>query len=156
MEEIGGALSLLAILGFVAFWIWHGEKAKKDRRQQRLEASEKLFDRIGSGEALTNFLKSEEGRRVLDELNEPSPKKQTGAGIRVSIISLLTAGAITMSMGAGFFYVAPSTEPELVVPGAMIGGIGAGCIIAAIIQYILGKSWGLLDSGKPKDSHAAH
>jgi hypothetical protein len=144
MEEIGNAITLLAIFGFVAFLIWHGDKNRQARRELKVAEREKLLDRLGTGEALQNFLQSEDGSKFLGELNEPVRERRGGGNLKMSVIGLLTAGVITLSIGAGFFYAAPRVNDMLIVPGGIIGGIGVGCLIAALIHYWLGKSWGLL------------
>ena len=149
METIGEGLSLLAILGFVAFLIWHGDQSGRERRQQRLAERERLFSQIGSGEALASFLQTEEGRKMIAELNEPE-KKQGGGNLRMSVIGLLTTGVITLAVGAGFFYAAPRVQDTLLVPAGIIGGVGVGCLVAALIHYVLGKAWGLL---KPEEEN---
>lgn len=150
METIGSGLSLFAILGFVAFLIWHGDQSKRERRQQRLAERERLFAQIGPGEALASFLQTEEGKKMIAELNEPE-RKPGGGNLRMSVIGLLTSGVITLAVGAGFFYAAPRVPNDtLLVPGGIIGGIGVGCLVAALIHYVLGKAWGLL---KPEEEN---
>lgn len=146
MDELAGSLSFLAILGFVAFLIWNREHSKRERRRQKLEERERLFDRIGSGDALTQFLQSEQGAKLLDQINQPESWNGRRGGLRMSVIGLLTAGVITMTLGGSFFYLAPMIEPDLIVPGAIIGSVGVGCIIAALIHFILGRAWGMLKS----------
>lgn len=147
MEEIGNGLSLLAIFGFVAFLIWHGDKSRQAQREQKLAERERILDRIGTGEALTSFLESEQGRELLKQLNEPVKGRHGGGSgnLRMSVIGLLTAGVITLLIGASFFYAAPRVQETLIVPGGIIGGIGVGCLVAALIHYVLGRAWGLLD-----------
>lgn len=152
MEEIGGGLSLMAILAFVAFLIWNADQSKQEKRRQKSAARDRVLAQIGSGEALTSFLRTEEGRKLLGDLDDPEKKSQSPGSIRMSIIGLLTGGVIMLVMGAGFFYAASRVEDNLIIPGGIIGGVGVGCIIAALIHYVLGKAWGMLDPADEKDN----
>jgi hypothetical protein len=152
MEEIGNGLSLIAVFGFVAFLIWHGDRAKEEKRRRRSEERKMIFDRIGSGEALTSFLQTEEGRRLLDETDVPEKVVRGLGGLRGSVLGLLTAGIIATITSGGFFYATSQGFQELVIPGAIIGSIGLGCIAAALLHYIFGKVWGSLDPDKENGS----
>jgi hypothetical protein len=151
MDEIGDGLSLIGILAFVAFLIWNADHGKQEKRRQRNAERNKLLAQIGSGEALTSFLRTEEGKKLLGDLDDPEKKEQNPNNIRMSIIGLLTGGVITLIVGAAFFYAAPRVEDNLIIPGGIIGGAGLGCIIAALIHYVLGKAWGMLESDEDQD-----
>ena len=151
MEDIGNGLSLLAILGFVAFLIWHGDKSKQSQRELKVAERERILDRIGTGEALTSFLESAEGKAFLRQLNEPVKGRHGGGSLKMSVIGLLTGGVITLLVGASFFYAAPRVQDSLIVPGGIIAAVGIGCLIGALIQYVIGKAWGLLDDTDRKD-----
>ena len=50
------------------------------------------------------------------------------------------------SLGGGFFFVADDNLEQLLVPGAIVGSVGIGCLAAALIHYVLGKAWNMLDA----------
>jgi len=153
MDDIGGGLSFMAILGFVAFLIWNRDRSKQEQQRQKLAEREKLLDRIGTGEALTSFLRTDEGKRLFARIGEPEMPENRG-GMRASFLRLLTAGVIATLTGVGFWYVAPLVEPELLIPGAVIGAIGLGCIAAAVLHYVFGKIWGTYDP-EEENGHSA-
>lgn len=144
MEEIAGSVSFLAILGFVAFLIWNREQSNQARRRQRQSERERLFEQIGTGENLTSFLQSDEGKRLLEEIHEPVNRKGMVGGMKSGVVILTTTGVISLSLAAGFFFLANRLEPDLIFPGAIVGSVGLGCIAAALIHYLLGKAWGLI------------
>jgi hypothetical protein len=146
MEDIGEGLALIAILGFVAFWIWHGDSQKENRRREQLRERERLLDRIGSGEALTTFLNTDEGKKLMNDMNAPDPQTSRGGGLKMSILGLMTAGVICLALGGGFFYIADGSQEQLLIPGAITGSIGIGCLAAALIHYLFGKAWHMLDA----------
>jgi hypothetical protein len=69
----------------------------------------------------------------------------------MSIIGLLTSGVICVGIGAGFLYASHLVEPELVIPAGIVSGVGVGCLVAALIHYVLGKVWGMLDDNGNRD-----
>jgi hypothetical protein len=154
MEDIGAAFSLLFILTFVAFIIWHRHRERMEKRRLLLDAQTRILDRIGTGEALSAFLQTEQGQALLrshEVAEEPEKPGRGHGGLRMSIIGLLTAGVICIGIGVGFQYAARLTEPELVIPGGIVMGVGVGCIVAALIHYLLGTVWGLLRSDGEQD-----
>ena len=148
MDEIGDGLSLLAILGFVAFMIWHGNRDKIEKRRLRLEEQNLLLDRLAATGGLNEFLQTEQGQKFLDSFNEadkaatPQPHAYRGG-----VVGLLTAGLIGLPMSAGFFLVAGFVGLQLVIPGAIIGGASVGCLIAAAAQALLGRRWAAQNAG---------
>lgn len=142
MDGIGDGLSLLAILGFVAFLIWHGNREKVDKRRLRLDEQNQLLDRLAANGSLSEFLQTEQGQKYLDRLQAPEKSRRPSPdAYRSGVVALLTAGLIALPMGAGFFFVAPRVEPGLLIPGAIIGASGIGCLIAAWVQNLLGRRW---------------
>jgi hypothetical protein len=64
----------------------------------------------------------------------------------MSILGLMTAGVICLALGGGFFYIADGSQEQLLIPGAITGSIGIGCLAAALIHYLFGKAWHMLDA----------
>ena len=150
------ALMLLTILGFVGFMVWLRHKSRLEKRRLQVEAQTRILDRIGPGDALTSFLQTEEGRALLsihESLEDQTmfnPRRHDG--IRMSIIGLLTGGVICLGIALGFVVVAHAIiDEDFVVPAAIVAGVGVGCILAAVIHYVLGKAWGMLGSGADRD-----
>jgi len=158
MDEIGNGLSLLAILGFVAFLIWHGNREKIDKRRLKLEEQNLLLDRLSSSGSLTEFLQTEQGQKFLDRFQEPEKSAAPPQlyAYRGGVMALLTIGLIAVPMGAGFFFVAPRVEPALIIPGAIIGGAGIGCLIAAGVQALLGRRWAARNGGDERENRNRH
>lgn len=156
MEDLAAALIMLFILAFVALMVFHKHHGRVERRRLQLEAQSRLLDRIGPGDALTAFLKTEEGKALLrsyESFEEPDkPAHRRHDGIRMSVIGLLTGGVICIGIGAGFMYAAQMTmDQDLMIPAGIVAGVGVGCIVAAIIHYALGKAWGMLGNGREQD-----
>ena len=146
-DSIGNALELLAILGFVAFLIWYGYRAKVDRRRLKLEEQNMILDRLGNSDNLNEFLQTEQGKKFLDRLNEddrPDEESHKQRLYRMGVIGLMTAGMITLMVSLGLFFAANLSDFKLIVPASIIGGVSIGCLLAAWVQHILGRKWGML------------
>jgi|GEM_PF-3245812 hypothetical protein len=148
-----GLLIVIAVLVFVAFLVWIRTRDNFQRRRLQLEIQEKMLDRIGPGEALTEFLRTEEGRWFVTQLTaEPSRSPDT----RVRILALTTLGLIALFGGLFFVNAAlvpnvlvadPEIPTELValfsLPAFLLTGAGIGALIAAWIMRRLSKKWGM-------------
>jgi len=150
------ALMLLVIFGFVGFMLWLRHRDRFEKRRLQVEAQTRILDRIGPGEALTAFLQTEEGRALLKSHESPEMPDALNLrrhdGIRMSIIGLLTAGVICLGIALGFLVVSHAVvDEDFVIPAAIVGGVGVGCMLAAVVHYVLGKAWGMLGSGSDRD-----
>jgi hypothetical protein len=152
---MGPAVIVASILAFVAFLIWNGTRASLERRRLQLDAQGRVLDKIGSGQALTDFLKTAEGQRFFT-----SPAAQTG-DTRSRILVLTTLGLIALF--GGFVFVnavllpnmlsrEPSIPADLAVaalPAALLAGAGVGALVAAWLMHRLSKKWGMLQAPSP-------
>lgn len=150
------ALIVFSVLVFVAFLIWNRTKDNLERRRLQLQVQEKMLDRIGPGEALTDFLQTDEGKWFVSQLTaEPARSKDT----RMQVLTLITLGLIALFGGLFFVNAAliPNVlveEPEIPtdivalvsVPAFLLVGAGVGALVAAWIMRRLSKRWGMLDS----------
>src|SRR5690606_29494490 len=90
------ALIVFSVLVFVAFLIWNRTKDNLERRRLQLQVQEKMLDRIGPGEALTDFLQTDEGKWFVSQLTaEPARSKDT----RMQVLTLITLGLIALFGG---------------------------------------------------------
>jgi hypothetical protein len=137
-----GPLTLLGILGFVAFLIWIVHRGRLEKRRLLLEEQNKLLDRIGSGDSLAAFLKTEHGQAILSRLNGTEGEDQNPhTAYQRGIVGLLTAGVICLSLGLSLVPVAILVEWDVLIPAFVVTGVGLGCLLAAWIQAVLGNRW---------------
>ena len=146
MEDIGAALFLMAVFGWVAFLIWNKSQKKQAERQMLFEAQKQILDKLGSGPELTQVLASEEGKAFFDRLKEEP--RQSGKTNELTylgwVMGMLMGGLVTLGVGLGMFYAAQRIDPEYIVPGGILVGAGGGLLIASAVTYRLSKKWGLL------------
>lgn len=145
---MGSGLSTLAVFGFIAFLVWHGSREKFEKRRLRMEEQSRILDRIGSGPELVEFLRTEEGKRFLSQLDEQEDDKPRGHGFRMGIIGLVTAGVIVGCLTTAFFVLAEFFDDQFYIPAVILAGVGVALILAAGVQYLFGRKWGLLETDR--------
>jgi hypothetical protein len=154
---MGPAVIVASVLAFVAFLIWNGTRASLERRRLQLDAQGRMLEKIGSGQALTDFLKTAEGQKFF-----ASPGQASDA--RSRILVLTTLGLIALF--GGFVFVnavllpnllsrEPSMPADMAVaalPAALLAGAGVGALVAAWLMHRLSKKWGMLQApSSPSD-----
>lgn len=134
-------LVLTAILAFIAFLIWINRRSGIERRRLELDAQAKILESIGPGEALTEFLRTDEGRHFVERITaEPSGSEDTGK----RVFLLTTLGCVALFGGIVFLngVVLPNAlteDPEIPLdlvllfstPVFLLMGGGIGALIAA-------------------------
>ena len=148
-----------SILAFMAFLIWNRSRVTLERRRLELDAQTRMLERIGPGQALTDFLQTHEGKQFFAQLTVSGSTSTGSKDTRTRIFVLTTLGLIAMF--AGFFLVMGFLIPSFLsrVPGSPAGGgfmtvlpvfvlsgAGAGALIAAWLMHRLSKKWGMLES----------
>lgn len=155
--NLAESLVVFSILAFVAFLIWNRARSNLESRRLQLEAQAQILEKIGSGQALTDFLKTGEGKVFFNQLTAPQSAPTRSKDTRTQILVLTTLGLIALC--AGFFFVMAVSIPASVagdptLPGAarfvaflpvfLLAGAGVGALLAAWIMYRLSKKWGML------------
>ena len=158
--HMSAGLVVAAVLAFIAFLIWNRTRTTLERQRLQLDAQTRMLDRVGSGAALAEFLKTDEGQRFLKQIAPPEPQ---GKDARGRIVMLTTLGLVALF--GGFIVVNGALLPtllaedpelplELVAMGALpaflLTGAGVGALVAAWIMHRLSKKWGMLNAQEPK------
>jgi hypothetical protein len=140
---------------YVAYVILEGIRS---RQQARLtsEFHQKLLDRVGSAQELSELLNSEGGARLLATMS-PSGARQTG-GVPFRILRALQAGLVLLALGIGLFIFAGSRALSLegadvvTMIATIATALGVGLLASAAASYVLSRRMGLLrepDSAAP-------
>lgn len=151
-----GPLIVFSVLAFVAFFIWNRTKDSLERRRLQLDAQARMLESIGPGEALTEFLKTDEGQRFFNQLTASPSRRALGKDPRTLVFVLITFGLIALF--GGFVAVNAILIPNLVVdepemptdvlalisaPAFLLTGAGIGALVAAWIMHRLSKRHGM-------------
>jgi hypothetical protein len=155
--NLAESMVVFSVLAFVAFLIWNRTQSGLERRRQQLDAQARILEKIGPGQAMVEFLKTDEGRRFFNQLTAPHVALSGSKDTRKAIFVLTTMGLIALS--AGFFFVMAVSLPTSLVenptptgaarfvaflPVFLLTGAGVGALLAAWIMHRLAKKWGML------------
>jgi len=118
-------------------------RGKERRTQLQADVQTNLIDKFGSAPDLLAFLKTEEGRQFLGEL-ESGPKRSA----RDRIIRGIGKSLTTSMVGLGFLIIGflPATSNEFcIVVGFLLLFLGVGLFLSALLSLKLSRNWGLMD-----------
>jgi hypothetical protein len=155
-------LIIASILAFAAFLIWNRTRASLERRRLQFDAQARMLERIGPGQALTEFLQTDAGKRFFSELTSDAPPRKD---VRTRIFVLTTLGLIALF--AGFIFVNAALLPTLLseepsipadiialtaLPAFLLTGGGVGALVAAWLMHRLSRKWGMLEARDPRET----
>ena len=141
----------LAAFTMVAFIVWFQTREKQTRIQARTELHKHLIDKFASGTELAQFLETEGGKNVIEDLGRGERHVRTRA------LAPMIAGSVLTCLGAAFLLLA-FWQPGLVIAGGVIFAIGVGFLIGAVVTLRLTRSWeaekerGVLDGSRSSGS----
>ena len=129
-----GTLIPFGAFAMVVFIVLFRTREKQARVQARTELHKHLLDKFGSGAELAQFLETEGGKKMIEDLGkgDVSAKERS--------LRPLIAGIVLTCLGIAFL-VLTYYEPDLVMPGGILLAIGVGFLIAAFVTLRLSKSW---------------
>lgn len=160
MEDIlGGLAGLTAGLMVLSVFIWLVRTIVDHRRWLRtskvqVEMHTKLLDRLTTNEDLMAYAQSPAGSRFL-ESTPISLEAESRASAPVGrIIWSMQAGIVLMALGGGLLWVQKDAIEEvrqgISVIQAIVGSVGVGLIVSAVVAYVVSGRLGILP---PKKAH---
>jgi hypothetical protein len=107
----------------------------------------RLLEKVDSSQTLLAYVETESGRRFLESLRveqtEPAmPYRRILNGVQSGIVLSCFGAGMLLLHGYG---VAP--EQEFAIFGALALALGIGFGVAAVVSYVLSRSFGLLQRG---------
>jgi len=162
MEDIlGGLAGLTAGLMVLSVFIWLVKTIVDHRRWLRtskvqVEMHTKLLDRLTTNEDLMAYAKSPAGSRFL-ESTPISLEAESRASAPVGrIIWSMQAGIVLMALGGGLLWVQKDAIEEvrqgISVIQAIVGSVGVGLIVSAVVAYVVSGRLGILPAKKVEES----
>ncbi len=138
---MGQGLSWIAVAAILTgpLIIWIALRFQQAKIQAQRDVQLALLGKFSSGEEMTRFLATEEGKRLVDHLSTPGEEdpRQKTAG-------MLTGGSILMMLSLGFAGLALTQDLDrLAIPAVAIGSVGLGLFVGAAISHRFSKKVGL-------------
>jgi len=142
VSDILGPLGALAFMVWIIWVIMTGLRKSRIIKAQ-IGIREKILEKIGSGQEMMDFMKSEAGKGML----EPLPTETTTPQGFSRILRAMQAGVILAVLGAGILLLnsAMQVDEEVTMLGGLVLALGIGFLLAAAASYVLSKNWGLLN-----------
>ena len=151
----GVFIGFLTIVSIVTWLLRQLIDYRRWLRQSRVqtEVHTKILDRLQSNEELLAYIQSPAGRHFLESapIAVESGPRPMGAPLG-RILWSVQAGVVLATLGGGFALLQRNV-PEEVAPvfyalGIVVGALGVGAMISAVVAYFLSARLGLLPTPK--------
>jgi hypothetical protein len=114
--------------------VWLATKEKQSRARYRADVQRDLIAKFPSGQELAEFLKTDESRRIFQELSStPAPSDPIQ-----KVVGIVIGGTVMSALGIGFLFLTRH-EPDFIIPATIILSVGIGLLISAAVAYLLMK-----------------
>jgi hypothetical protein len=148
-----------AFFGMVAFIAWTLVNAWQRRQQLKLmaEFNGRLIERMGSVKDFSEFLQTEGGASLLNNLTiERGP-----TGVHDRILRASAIGVVLVALSFGFlflgWYFTFTDHDVFTIVGVIVLSLGLGCILSSGVSYRLASALGVLGAtGRHANGHLAH
>ena len=138
-------LLLALVVGYISWLVFSSLRSLLTARLQAA-AQARLIDRIGSAEALTQFVESAPGMAFLQSLNVDANRphavlQSVLTSVRFGILLLFAGGTL---LGLHWTSVLPASD--FLVVGMLAAVVGLGCLVSAAATYVLAGRFKMLPS----------
>ena len=133
--------AILPIAGivFVIGVIFMAHRQKRHRLEAQRDVQLALLNKFANGQEMTQFLQTEEGRRLVDQLAAPTEDDP-----RHQAIGLMIPGFVLSSLGVAFLGLRFVVGREgFLVPAVITGCMGLGFFGATALALYLHRKLGL-------------
>jgi ABC-type antimicrobial peptide transport system permease subunit len=142
--EAAAVLVPLAGIAMIVIVMWLVIRAQQSKVQAQTELHKHLLDKFGSGAELAEFLETDGGKKMIEDLGRGnvSPKERA--------LRPMITGTVLTCLGAAFLLLT-FRVPDFVIPGGIILAIGIGFLIGAFVMLRLSKN---LNADKERSADA--
>ncbi len=135
--------AIIPLGGMLLAWaiVYAVMRNKRHQTGAQREVQLALLNKFSSGDEMTRFLSTEEGRQFVDRLAAPSDNDP-----RQRIAGMVTGGCVLVALSIGFFSLSvyrPSGA-DFVIPAVVIGAVGLGLFAGAALSLRISKKLGLI------------
>ena len=150
------------VLAIASGVIWLIKSMIDHRRWSRLskiqtEVHNKVLDRMQSNEDLLAYIQTPAGKRFLESAPIPMESPRSIAAPFGRILWSAQAGAVLTVLGLGITLVSQTTIDEVAPPlaamGAIVGALGIGFLVSAVLAYSLTRRFNLMPGQNTPESN---
>ena len=150
------------ILAIASGVIWLIKSLIDHRRWSRLskiqtEVHNKVLDRMQSNEDLLAYIQTPAGKRFLESAPIPMESPRSIGAPFGRILWSAQAGAVLTVLGLGITLVSRNTLEEVAPPlaamGAIVGALGIGFLVSAVLAYALTRRFNLMPGQNTPESN---
>ena len=145
---------VLGVWGVVSGFCWivwviatNVRIARVARTQSQMQAE--MVERLGASKELMSFLQTEAGRSLFTTPPQVEPRRNPFN----RILSSVQAGIVLSALGLALFSLSgavPLARETFIAFGSIVGAIGFGLLLSALVSFRLSKSMGLM--GRTNDA----
>jgi hypothetical protein len=149
------------ILAIASGVIWLIKSLIDHRRWSRMskvqtEVHNKVLDRMQSNEDLLAYIQTPAGKRFLESAPIAMESPRSIAAPLGRILWSAQAGAVLTVLGLGITLVSQNTIEEVAPPlaamGAIVGALGIGFLVSAVLAYALTRRFNLMPGQNPESN----
>jgi hypothetical protein len=150
------------ILAIASGVIWLIKTMIDHRRWSRMskiqtEVHNKVLDRMQSNEDLLAYIQTPAGKRFLESAPIPMESPRSIGAPFGRILWSAQAGAVLTVLGLGITLVSQTTVEEVAPPlaamGAIVGAMGIGFLVSAVLAYALTRRFNLMPGQNSPESN---
>lgn len=150
------------VLAIASGVIWLIKSMIDHRRWSRLskiqtEVHNKVLDRMQSNEDLLAYIQTPAGKRFLESAPIPLESPRSIGAPFGRILWSAQAGAVLSVLGLGITLVSYNTVEEVAPPlaamGAIVGALGIGFLVSAVLAYALTRRFNLMPGQNSPESN---
>ncbi len=114
-------------------------RTRRRRSEAQRDVQIALLNKFSTGEEMTKFLSTEEGRRLVDHIASPSDDDP-----RRRAVVLVIPACVLSAVAIGFAIFASIEQREdMLLPAIVIGGVGVGLFAGAALSMRIAKKLGM-------------
>lgn len=119
---------------FVGWIVWLGLRQQRERQQDELQLRARMLEKFGTSDEFVGFMQTDAGRKFLET------GAKTRKSLRFKVASSLSTGVILLLLGGAFLVMSETVGEEgLLFPAAILGSLGIGLAISALIYSRFGR-----------------
>lgn len=132
---IVGCFTLFGMIAFIVFTV---TRANTRANQLRTEFHTRMLDKFSSAPEFVAFVRSEEGRRLLEGAAMERP------GDTAKLLTSIRRGILLVALGVAFLLTIPLFDAEADaagLAGLILLALGSGYLVSAVVSRRLIHAW---------------